>query len=123
MKIRSSFVSNSSSASFIVSLRKLSIEQLCKILNHNVWGKKLGLEYADSDSWCIGVGNGMLSGNTSMDNFDMAKFMEMIGVTGVTWGDSYSELKEDEVAPCDKLCDNCQLRFVCYTNEYGKGNR
>ena len=80
MKIRYGFVSNSSSSSFMVSLRKLSIEQLCKLVNHQVWGAKLGMEYADSDAWHIEIRNGVLYGDTFMDNFDMEFFLNKIGV-------------------------------------------
>ena len=62
----------------------------------------------------------MLYGDTFMDNFDMEKFMEKLGVTGVVWGQSEhgSEYNDEEVEPCDELCDNCQLRFACYTNKW-----
>jgi len=120
MKIRNGFVSNSSSSSFMVSLRKLSIEQLCKILNHQVWGEKMGMEYAKSDAWNIEIRNGVLYGDTFMDNFDMGKFMDKLGVTGIVWGQFDHGSEYNEVEPCDELCDNCQLRFVCYTNRWNK---
>jgi len=80
----------------------------------------MGIEYANSDAWSIEVRNGVLYGDTFMDNFDMEKFMEKLGVTGVVWEQSShgEETSDDEVEPCDELCDNCQLRFVCYTNRW-----
>ena len=85
----------------------------------------MGIEYAEEDAWYIEVKNGVLYGDTSMDNFDMERFMTEIGVTGVIWTqDNHgSEWDEAEVEPCDKLCDGCQLRFACYTNKWnGKGD-
>ena len=46
-----------------------------------------------------------------------------LGLKGVIWcqsgqGDNFNE---EEVESCDELCDNCQLRFVCYTNRWTKG--
>jgi len=120
MKIRQGFVSNSSSSSFVVSLRKLSLEQLCKILNHQTWGEKLGIEYAKSDAWNVSIRRGVLYGDTFMDNFDMEEFLDKIGVTGVVWGerDHGETISDEELPPCDAPCDNCQLRFVCYTNRW-----
>ena len=121
MKIRSGFVSNSSSSSFMVSLRKLSIEQLCKIINHQMWGAKMGIEYANQP-WSIEVRNGVLYGDTSMDNFDMQTFMDKLGVIGVVWEqDNHgADFSDETVESCDELCDNCQLRFACYTNRWNK---
>lgn len=122
MKIRSGFVSNSSSSSFVVSLRKLSPEQLGKILNHTEWGEKLGVEYSDSrEAWDITVEKGVLHGNTSMDNFDMRKFLEKLGVTGVIWSE-YQGIEDDTMPDdcMDEACDDCNMRFICYTNKWVK---
>jgi len=121
MKIRIGFVSNSSSSSFVVSLRKLSLEQLCKILNHQYWGEKLGIEYAKSDSWDITIRKGVLYGDTSMDNFDMETFLEKLGVTEAVWGErsgSWDADEPDDVEPCGTDCENCMARFICYTNRF-----
>jgi len=116
MKIRNGFVSNSSSSSFVVSLRKLSLEQLCKILNHQIWGERLGIEYAKSDAWDITIRKGVLYSSTSMDNFDMGAFMEKLGVENVVWGDGIQPTAETDDLECDLMCNECQMRFICYTN-------
>lgn len=80
MKVRSGFVSNSSSASFVVPLNVLTERQLEQILDHQEEGKRLGLEYADDVFWEVEVGDGLVSGSTIMDNFDFLAFLELIGV-------------------------------------------
>ncbi len=121
MKIRLGFVSNSSSSSFAISLRRLSIDQLCKIINHTKWGKKYGVEYAD-DGWNIDVRKGVLYGDTIMDNFDFGTFLDKIGVNSdaVKWGErgGYDEENCTDEIPeeCKPECDDCQMRYYCYTN-------
>lgn len=113
MKIINGFVSNSSSSAFVLPLRKLSLEQLCKIVNHLEWGAKLGITvWEQSDSWDIDIRNGILYGSTSMDNFNMKEFLEKIGVPDTVWN-------ECDGKPCnmDMECDHCTVRFMCYTNK------
>ncbi len=125
MKIRIGFVSNSSSSSFAIPMRQLSLEQLCKILNHATWGTKLGIAYAESDNWHISMENGVLYADTYMDNFDMGEFLEKIGVpqSAIHWGEKSGEVNErndySEIENCDPDCDNCQMRYICYTNRSG----
>jgi len=79
MKIRIGFVSNSSSASFVIDKRTISQDQLNKILNH----KDSDLEYADSDAWELEDGLNYLRGSTIIDNFDMRNFLKSIGIKKV----------------------------------------
>lgn len=117
MKIRSGFVSNSSSSSFVVSLRKLSPEQFCKIVNHEKWGEKLGIQYPD-DTWNITIEKGILHGYTSMDNFDMRTFLDKLNVTDIKWGEFQGKYYDNNYDDCvDEICDNCNMRFICYTNK------
>jgi hypothetical protein len=71
MKIRTGFVSNSSSSSFIVSLNNISAAQLLKLK-----------EYNGSDSWTFTVdeNNMELHGYTNMDNNDLSEYMEKHGI-------------------------------------------
>jgi len=70
MKVRSGFVSNSSSSSFIVRKAYLSEEEIDRITDHT-----------DNDPWRILDMGSVLVGYTSLDNFDMRAFIEeFIGV-------------------------------------------
>lgn len=79
MKIRNGFVSNSSSASFVIKLDKLTEQQIEMIKEHDFWGKIYGIEYSD-DRWTITVGSDEISGHTVMTNFSMIQFLDKIGV-------------------------------------------
>jgi len=78
MKIRAGFVSNSSSSSFVIPKRELTYEQIEKIRNHSEEAGKHS-EYYDfgsvEDSWYISESEYYISGNCSMDNFDMHEFL------------------------------------------------
>ncbi len=85
MKLRNGFVSNSSSSSFVIYLKDITKEQLEKIINHAEEGERFGIDYAKSDEWNIEVNgtpetDGVVRGDTFMDNFDMAEFFKMIGI-------------------------------------------
>jgi len=80
MKIRSGFVSNSSSSSFVIEKKYLSGEQMDKIRNHSKVGKELGLPNGDTDPWSIEETDDFIEGFTWMDNFNMEYFLEKIGI-------------------------------------------
>lgn len=82
MKIRTGFVSNSSSASFVIDARKLTELQVLAIRDHINVGSKMGVEYADEDDqWDIreDEDDGKIYLSTSMDNFNMDEFLSRIG--------------------------------------------
>lgn len=94
--IRQGFVSNSSSSSFIILKERLSPVQISMIKNHVEVCKTLeveGFEGMDwTDAWSINEGESYISGNVSMDNFDMYDFLKdviAIEMKYVHWEDQY----------------------------------
>lgn len=73
MKSRQGFVSNSSSSSFVIRKRYFSEYQIHLIKNNPEDSFKEDPWYITEDEWEI-------SGYTSMDNYDMAEYLEKIGV-------------------------------------------
>jgi hypothetical protein len=81
VKIRIGFVSNSSSASFVVSKEYLTPEQIDKIWNHPDVGEEMGIPYSKEWAWDISEREGNIYGEQYiMDNFNMEEFLEKIGV-------------------------------------------
>jgi hypothetical protein len=83
MKVRTGFVSNSSSSSFMIDKYYLSQEQIDKIKNHIEVSKGMDEDFYnkdESDAWDITEEEKYIKGFTSMDNFDMYFFLEKIGI-------------------------------------------
>lgn len=96
MKVCHSFISNSSSSSFIIPLNKLTPKQVEQIHDHYNEGVRLGIYeedtwYNEGDSWEIKETQEYIAGLTPMDNFPMDEFLEAIGVPELTarWDHGY----------------------------------
>ena len=92
MRIRTSFVSNSSSSSFVILKSNLTDDQIIQIKSHIEHFKEeilpnlsedeaKWLYWEDRDKWRIMEDNLSIYGDTYMDNFDMDFFLTKIGVS------------------------------------------
>lgn len=92
MKLRTGFVTNSSSSSFTIAKSNLTTDQIEKIKNHIKVAKELEMDssyYDEWDRWSITETDQLIRGFTIMDNFNMSKFLRLIGVDveDVEWED------------------------------------
>jgi len=84
MKVRNSFVSNSSNASFIISLMHLTEMQVRMIHNHATMCSMFGIDKPsrEGDIWSIYINEEdyCIEGSTGMDNFDMWSYLKAMKI-------------------------------------------
>ena len=95
MKIRSDYVTNSSSSSFAILKKDLDDDQIDAIKNHIWLAEKLKLRLY-SQAWSIDEDENFIYGDTYMDNFDMEAFLKAIDVNlaKVIWNYTDSDIKD-----------------------------
>ncbi len=111
MKIRSSFVTNSSSSSFVVDLKELTDYTISVFKNPELVADQLiptndctRDEYLEeAKEWDIRIEDGKLYGYTTMDNFDYSQIFYICGL-------DYESHKSNEIAPslAKEMADNAQ---------------
>lgn len=97
MKIRTDFVTNSSSSSFIICKKNLTNDQIEAIRNHSKLGQKLDLKWAE-EAWSIEENDLFITGSTWMDNFDISELFKIIGIhkEGIKWSEYPFDLPDEE---------------------------
>lgn len=81
MKIRTGFVSNSSSCSFSILTKYVSIEQYDKIRNHiasakdDNWDNDGWSSYGSGEGWEVELDGDRINCNTIIDNFDLHEYV------------------------------------------------
>lgn len=140
MKVRIGFVSNSSSSSYVLPKFVVNKEQIEHIVDHynyskilikkhkfkkDQWGSYDVLGYLDE--WNVTINDDYILLHTSMDNFDMHGFLELIGINekyiiyAGEWGEPDPIFIENQLKWINKLFRKQKLkRILKNENEINK---
>jgi len=80
MKIKTDFVTNSSSACYVLYKKYLNEGQSFLIRHHNNVAEKIMGDHYYDEPWIVEEDEETITLSTSMDNFDMTHFLQQIGV-------------------------------------------
>lgn len=110
MKVRSDFVTNSSSSSFIIAKKYLDEDQLGAIRDHHDLAAKMQMIQEDDYHmfpWIIEENDLYITGHVSMDNFSMYSFLQKIEVPmdKVSWGEYEFDIDDPDIDE-DKKAEN-----------------
>ena len=78
MKDRVGFVSNSSSASFVLQKDKMSQLQIWQVMDYEGTAKRLSVNM--NDGWTVTEDSDLICGSTSMDNGDMSTLLKAMNL-------------------------------------------
>lgn len=118
MKVRTDFVTNSSSSSFIIAKKHLDKDQIEAIRRHGELGEKMGLDCSD-EPWHISEDEDFITGYTDMDNFDMERFLTDIDVSLLItlWSDFPFKLSDGSDS---NVCDDSSVGWRKMLHEIQK---